>query len=215
MIDIPTDFEFKDERTYVNSSTLCEFLGEQVVSALGLRAADMRLDARFHRLVTKNGIMRCQEVQNELRSNSEFAAEFRLVSGSQIFYVYFLEGETPVVKRIATNYEVEDLKFLSPFAGSCRIKIGNALSLFENIIEANKRLHQATFTQKQIKVVNLYMKKFPFELMPNSKDWYTLNIRHIGARSHNDGVTTLNKFSFVELDIPAFEMCYFVPGVAV
>ena len=214
MIDIATNFEYKDKRTYVHSSTMCEFLSRRVVPVLGVQECNIRLDARFHRLAINNGIMHCHEGPKDLRKSSDVAAEFRISSGSQIFHVYFFEGQKPVVSRISSRYEIEDLKLISPFAGSCRIKIINTRSLLENTIEANKRLHQATFPRKEIKVINLYMKRFPLGFMPQRKGWYTLVIRHIGSRSHNDGLTTLNTLSWAELDIPAFDMCYLLPGVS-
>ena len=213
MKNITTAFEFKDDRVYVNSSTMCEFLSSQVVPAIGLQNSEIRLDAKFHRLSNKNGIMRCQETPDESSAVSEIAAEFRLVSDSRNYYVYFLEGQEPVAKRISSRYEIKNLKLLSEYAGSCRIMISDIRSLIENTIEANKRLHQATFPQKEIKVINLYMKRFPLGPVPERKGWNTLDIRHIGSRNHNNGFATLNSFSFAELGIPAFEMCYFLPGV--
>ena len=215
MIDIVTDFAYKDERTYVHSTTMCEFLSTRVVPAIGLQASDIRLDARFHRVVAKNGIMRCQETPEEPGAFPELAAEFRLISGSRMHYAYFLEGQKPVVTRISSRYEIEDLRLVSPYAGSCRIMISDIRSLLENTIEANKRFHQATFLQKGIKVVNLYMKRFPLGPIAKEKGWYTLEIRHIGSRNHNNGLATLNSLSLAEIDIPAFEMCYFLPGVGI
>jgi len=215
MIDIATTFEYKDDRAYVHASTMCEFLSSRVVPAIGLQASEIRLDARFHRFFSKNGIMRCQETPDESSAVTEFAAEFRLVSGSRIYYAYLLEGQKPVVSRISSRYEIEDLKLLSPYAGSCRIMINDIRSLSENTIEANKRLHQATFPQKEVKVINVYMKRFPLGPVPKRKGWYTLEIRHTGSRNHNNGLATLNSLSLAEHDIPAFEMSYFLPGVGV
>lgn len=211
-MDISTDFEYKDDRTYVHSSTLCEFVSDSVCPQLGINAADIRLDAQFHRVVTNNGIMRCQDAPNESRAHTEIAAEFRLVHGGKMHYIYFIEGDKPVEKRIRTKYNIEDLQNTAPFEGSCQIDVSNTLALLENTIEANKRLHQAAFMGRSVKVVNMYMKKFPLGVRSDNT-MRALNIRHIGARNHNDGLTTLNRLSFVDSDIPAFEMCYFIPGV--
>jgi hypothetical protein len=215
VIDIETDFEFKDDRTYVHSSTICEFLSSRVVPSFGMNPPGTLLDARFHRAVVKNGIMHCQKVRNDSRLRFQVACEFRLVSGVQIFHVYFFEGEAPVLHRVASNYIIEDLKLLSPYAGSCQIMVSDTRSLLENTIEANKRLHQNTFPQKELKVMNLYMKGFPLGFVPKRKGKYTLEIRHVGSRVHKDGLATLNSFSFAELDIPAFEMCYLLVGIKV
>lgn len=213
-MDLATNFEYKGDRMYVHSTTMGEFLGEHICPLIGLNAADIRLDAQFHRVVTKNGIMRCQEVPMQSRSHAEIAAEFRLVSSAKTYYAYFIEGDKPVESRIDPKYDIEDWNNPAPFTGSCRINISSTRAILENTIEANKRLHQAAFGDRPIKVINLYMKKFPLEIQGDGV-LHTLNIRHIGARHHNEGLTTLNKFSFVGLDIPAFEICYFIPGVTV
>jgi len=213
VVEVETSFEFKDDRTYVNSSTICEFLSSRVVPVLGMNLPGVPLDARFHRLVVNNGIMHCQQMRNDSGSISQAACEFRLGSGYEVFYVYFFEGEAPVLHRIASNYVIQDLKLLSPYSGSCQIMVSDTRSLLENTIEANKRLHQNTFPQKEFKVINLYMKRFPLGFVPKRKGKYALEIRHVGSRSHKDGLATLNSFSFPELDIPDFEMCYLLLGV--
>ena len=213
MLDLVTNFSYKDDRSYINSSTMCAFLGEMVVPALGLQAVDTRMDAQFHRPATMNGVMRCQEAPSDMRSSPAIAAEFRLTSGTKNFYIYFIEDQKPISNWTDTKYEIQDLKLLSPFAGSCHININNELSFFENIIEANKRLHQYTLDDKKINVINLYMKKIPLGLMYQKKGMYLLNIQHIGSRSHNDGLATINEFSFAELNLSTFQMCYSMPGV--
>ncbi|OHE76674.1 MAG: hypothetical protein A3F67_00920 [Verrucomicrobia bacterium RIFCSPHIGHO2_12_FULL_41_10] len=188
------------------------FVGEVILPALGLQAVNTRMDAQFHHLATRNGVMRCQEAPSDMRSSLAIAAEFRLTSGTKNFYIYFIEDEKPVSNRTKTQYDIQDLELLSPFSGSCHININNELSFFENIIEANKRLHQCTLNDKKIKVINLYMKKIPLGLMVQKKGMYRLNIRHIGSRSHNDGLATINEFSFEGLNFPTFQMCFLMPG---
>lgn len=214
MPDFLTAFSYKDERSYIHSSTMCAFLGENVVPALGLQAVDVQIDAQFYRVATRNGVMRCQDAPSDMRSNPTVAAEFRLVSDSGIFYVYFIEGEDQIVTRVDTKYEISDLVLEAPFSGFCRIGAANLLSMFENIIEANKRLHMATLHDNTMKVINLYMKKFPLGSLYAQKGILSLSVRHIGSRTHNDGIATINEFSFGELNISPFQMCYFIPGVA-
>lgn len=214
MPDFLTDFAYKDERPYIHSSTMCAFLGEKVVPALGLQTVGVRMDVQFYRVATKNGVMRCQAAPSDMRSNPAVAAEFRLVSDAEIFYVYFVEGEDPILNRENAKYEISDLIVAAPFAGSCRIRAASMLSLFENIIEANKRLHMATLHDNTIRVINLYMKKLPLGFLSAQEGMLSMDVRHIGSRTHNDGIATINEFSFGELTIPPFQMCYFIPGVA-
>jgi hypothetical protein len=211
MMDIRTDFEFKDARTYINSSSLCEFLVERVMPEIGLDI-HAKLDARFHLVATRNGVMRCQTMPIDPDAGLEVTAEFRLESDGGKFYVYFIESDEPVGRRVSSNYDVEGMKLNASFEGDCRIKIDGARSLFENVIEANKRVHQLSFEPRQVKVVNAYMRKFPLALLSAPHGWYDLKIRNAGTRTHNEGTTTLNKLSFVGLDTPEFEMCYLIPG---
>ncbi len=214
MIEIATKFVYKDARTYVNSSTLCEYLSSQIVPAIGLQNSEILLDARFHKLITRNGIMRCQDARESSNDSFEPSAEFTLAAGSKNVFVYFLEGQDPVLDRMSSTYEIKDLELLSPYAGSCRIMIRDIRSLLENTIEANKRLHLATVTDKNIKVINLYMKRFTLEPVSEKKDPAVLQIRHMGTRVYNDGIATLNSFSLPELGMPDFQMCYFLQGIS-
>ena len=213
MNEFRTEFAYKDARTYINSSTLCEFLASEVAPAIGLQDCEIRLDARFHKVVKMNGIMRCQETREPSAGASEFGVEFVLDAAPQVFYVYFAEGREPVLSRMATLYEIEDLELISPYAGSGRIMIRDIRSLLENTIEANKRLHQATCPDREVKVINLYMKRFPLAPVPRLDDWTVLKIQHLGTRNYGHGIATLNTFSLPESGLPEFRMCFFLPGV--
>lgn len=211
-MQLATNFSFKDDRTYVHSSTMLEFLSDNVCKELGLTASNVTFDARFHSVATKNGIMLCQEHKKSGKLDNEVAAEFVLESPGGKYFIYFLENGGPVSDRVQTDYKIFDWIIGDRFEASCRVGIDDNHCYLENIIEANKRVHQAAFLGKSVKVINLYMKKAPLALQTPSAEC-KLSIKHLSSRTHDGGIMTLNRLLLEDINTPAFDVCYFIPGV--
>lgn len=210
MLKLDTNFTYKGSRTYIHSSSLSELVAEEIVPALGLKLKDVKLDAQFHHVATKNGAIYCHE---EAHSDLDTAADFRLAALGKIFYCYFVEEGRAAEKSPNPQYTIENFECTSAYAGTCMIDTSTSLALLENVIEANKRLHLLAAPGKEMKVSNLYMKKFPFEVVDKSAKLSELKIRHIGLRHHKNGIATINELFFTHIPKSTFQMCYYVEVV--
>ena len=215
-----TDFEFKGERDYVHSTTMLEELTRLVYKNFYSEGEweKSKIDAKFHKPVLFNGKFQISENRDELLEGNIASADFKFYDNKHKIEAQFVEDKNnKVTKSIKTNYSVEDVVVKSDFSGICRINCSSRTAMVENVIEANKRIHQITLNDKSnFKVINLYMKKFPVSLpifrLPNS-DKILLKIENIGIRHRDDSVATLNSLYFPELKTDRFELSYIVYGI--
>lgn len=211
-----TNFEYKNDRDYVHSTTMIHALSKIIHNSFypGKEWEVPMIDAKFHKPVHCNGEFFISEKRSDLDKIAA-AAEFSYYDTKHAISAVFVEDkDTRVVNRIKTDYSVEDLVVEGDFSGTCRIGCPNTNAMIENIIEANKIIHQITLKDKDsLRVVNLYIKKLPVFLpasgMPDSGK-AQLKIKNIGARTRDDSVATLNSLSFPEICMDSFELSYVV-----
>jgi hypothetical protein len=218
-MDVKTDFEFKGNRNYVHSSTLMETLCSLVHDHFHAEGnwEEPKTDAQFHEEVASNGVITLSEDRGQLQTEPSPSAFLRFFDGNRnIFAALVQDQDTDVLRRIEPEYAIEGLALEGEFSGKCHIDISSRTALIENIIEANKRIHLQTLEHKgpQLKVVNLYVKKFPLGL-PDHKggSQALLKIENRGVRQRGDSVATLNTLHFPDLPGGAFEMCFVVYGL--
>lgn len=215
MKEFKTDFEFKDNRAYVHSTTMIEQLNRIIYENFYPENTwDVPLlDAKFHKEVAQNGSFFISEDLPENHLNEAASASFRFYDRHRTLHVFLIEGNVDVTRRIRTNYRVEDLILEKDFSGTCRILCSNRASFTENVIEANKRIHLLTIKDYNppLKVINLYMKKFPATVPEGAKD-LLMKIVNISARSSGNSMATLNALWFPSLELDKFELAYVVQG---
>ena len=212
-----TDFEYKNERDYIHSTTMIHALSKIIHN--GFYPEEEwevpGIDARFHKPVHCNGKFYVSEERPDLDKINTVSAAFRYYDARHAISAVFVEDkDTRVVNRIKTEYYVEDIVAEGDFSGTCMIGCPSTNAMIENIIEANKKIHQMTLKDKEsLRVVNLYMKKLPVSLpasnMLNSGK-VQLKIKNVGARTRDDSVATLNSLSFPETSKDSFELSYVV-----
>ncbi len=215
-----TDFEFKDKRTYVHASTLLEVLTKRVYEDVypEEKWEAPRIDAIFHKPVSSNGLLKLIEDPDLLVDDDSVNAAFRFYSDDRNISATFHEDKhMGIVRRKKTHYAVEDIVLDKDFSGSCKIDCSNRVSVVENIIEANKRFHLLTFEDRSsdLKIKNLYMRRFPISLPFNEDIDYErtlLKAENISVRKHDSSVVTLNSLYFPELKVDPFEISYIIEG---
>lgn len=217
MKEFKTDFEFKDSRNYVHSTTMLEEICRIIFENYYPEESwDMpRIDAKFHKEVLCNGKFLIAEDISELPESGTASADFRFYDAIRSIYAAFVEDkEISVAKRIKTNYKVEDIVLEKDFSGTCRIGCPDRAAFTENVIEANKRMHLLTLKDKKeaLKVINLYMKKFPAFVSGEAKN-VLLRIENISIRPREGSIATLNSFYFPDVQSIRFEMAYVVEGL--
>ena len=214
MKEFKTDFEFKDNRNYVHSTTMLELLIKIIYK--NYYAEDLwempKIDAKFHKEVLFNGNFVIAEDISEFPETGTASADFRFYDATRSRYAAFIEDKgISVTKRIKTNYRVEDIVLERDFSGTCRIGCEDRAAFIENVIEANKRMHLLTLRDqnKTLKVINLYMKKFPV-FVPSEAKELLLKIENINVRQRAGSLATLNSFYFPDMQVVRFEMAYIV-----
>ena len=217
MKEFKTDFEFKDSRNYVHSTTMIEDLCGFIYGYIDPEDKwEMpKIDAKFHKEVLCNGKFLITENISELPEGGFASADFRFYDATRSTYAAFIEDkEISVTKRIKTNYRVEDIVLEKDYSGTCRIACSDRVAFTENVIEANKRMHLLTLKDKNktLKVINLYMKKFPVFVPSESKE-LLLKIENINVRQREGSLATLNSFHFPDMQFVRFEMAYIVEGL--
>ena len=218
-VQVKTDFEFKGSRTYVHSSTLMEALC-RIIHAHFHGEEDWdrpSVDAQFHQEIIANGVMTVSEDRESLGGIKSPPAVMRFYDGiKSISAVFVPDPGAKVVRRIDPEYRIEGIALEEEFSGTCRIDGSSRVALVENVIEANKRIHLKTLEGRgtALKVVNLYVKRFPVGL-PGSRggEKLLLKIENQGVRRRGDSVATLNTLKFPEIQGDAFEMCFVVYGL--
>ena len=217
MKEFKTDFEFKDNRNYVHSTTMIEYLCRLIYGNFYPESEwEMhKIDAKFHKEVLCNGKFLIAEDISELPESGTASADFRFYDGNRSIHAVFIEDKgASVTKRIKTNYRIEDIVLEKVFSGTCRIGCADRAAFIENVIEANKRLHLLTLRDKSktLKVINLYMKKFP-AFVPDEAKELLLKIENISVRQREGSLATLNLLYFPDVQSIRFEMAYVVEGL--
>jgi len=217
MKEFKTDFEFKDNRNYVHSTTMIEYLCRLIYGNFYPESEwEMhKIDAKFHKEVLCNGKFLIAEDISELPESDTASADFRFYNATRSIYAAFVEDKgASVTKRIKTNYRVEDIVLEKDFSGTCRIGCPDRAAFTENVIEANKRMHLLTLKDKNksLKVINLYMKKFP-AFVPDEAKELLLKIENISVRQREGSLATLNSLYFPNVQSIRFEIAYVVDGL--
>lgn len=209
MNEIKTNFEFKDDRSYVHSSTICDEITNRVLPQLLFEHGGLVLDAKFHRFFNKDGTFICQEKPFSEDLLRGAVADFRLSTRSGYVYILLRDDGGEILKRSKANYSVTDVELLEPYTGFAKIYMDGYSNFFSNIIEANKRIHLMSGLNADLKVINVYMKKLQLDLPFNNKNGVMVNIENVSIRKHLKGLMTLNKISLMGSDIN-FDICYFI-----
>jgi hypothetical protein len=212
MIEIASDFEFKDKREYVHSSTVCEVIANQICSVLRINPKEVTLEAKFNRFFDRNGIFYCQEQPFSEEFMATAVANFKLRTASGIQYLVLRDAGSKVEHRSDSIYNIDDLRLSNPYSGSARIKVSGYGQFFQNIIELNKRLHLMTSLFSNVQVINVYMKKLLLDIQCIAMEELFVHIENVSVRKHDAGIMTLNKLKIIEKNIE-FEMCFFIGKV--
>ena len=215
MLKFKSNFEYKNERKYVHSTTMISALRTIVHNSYYPEPEwEMTMiDARFHKQVHCNGDFYISEKRSDLDTIGEVAAEFRYYDKEHDISAVFVEQKDAMItNRVNVDYSVEGVVMDGDFSGTCIIDCSSTSNMVENIIEANKKIHQMTLKDKDnLQVVNLYMKKVPVSLSAfsiSNTQTVALKIENVGARIRDDSIATLNTLSFPGEKMSSFEMSY-------
>ena len=221
MIQLESDFTFKNGRDYIHSSTLIADawrLINENRSSFG-EWNSVVVDAKFPRISDSNGVYQISENVDKLTDINKASASFCFHDTQRRIYATFMaDPSMPVSKRITVQPRIEDITSDGNFSGSGYADCTHLEAMLENVIEINKRLHLMTLSGRGdgLKVMNAYMKRFPILLKPDQNKEMSrvfLEIKNVGARYQDDTVSTLNTLIFPQLNKTRFQIAFLVRNV--
>jgi hypothetical protein len=207
---VVSDFEFKDDRSYVHGSTLVEWCWKVATEHGGAGAWPRpRVDATFVRWAWANGRFWLGRAQSDLPPRQRLSTLFHLYDVGRHLWLGFEEDRSlPVSRRVRTERRIEDCRLSEPFSGTCQISAATLTVLLENVLEANKRIHlMSVATQPAPSVINAFMRAFP--LQPTRDEaLVSLKILNTSRRQLGDSVATLARLTCAAIDPEPFEIAY-------
>ncbi len=214
-----TDFEFKDKRTYVHSTTFIDRFCRLIFSDTDLAQQwkTPRIDAMFHRKVTSNGRFRVYADRSPAEDDDPGQTELTVWDDEESVSAVFVEDPSmAVTRRIQTRYAIDGLQLEKDFSGAASICCRSFNNLVEHIVEVNKRLHLMTLghRNRNLEIINLYIKKLPV-LHPgiDGDEQMLLKIENIGVRHRKGSVVTLNALRFPGRSYDRFEVSFITFGL--
>jgi hypothetical protein len=207
---VHSDFEFKDDRTYVHGSTLIEWCWRVARDQAGAdRWSQPCVDATFTRWVHANGVFWTAEDAKSLPERQRLSALFRVYDARRAVWLGFEEQpEWVVERRVNTTRRIDDCRLLGSFSGSCLIDARSLPVLLENVLEANKRLHLLSVADRgRPAVINAYMRRFP--LAPTGRDTpVRLDVENVSCKELGGTIATMNRLICSEVAPEPFEISY-------
>jgi hypothetical protein len=209
VIKVESNFKFKGDRKYVHSSTICDFILKYWCAHHNVPESDISLTITFHNEIKHNGkIIFFDEKQSFKEIGSSFECAI-IYKGKVKSYCYLKEeGSLPLIDG-APVYSISNLELTLPYSGTCSMSINSSLSLLENTIEANKKIHLMTAPDEKYSVLNMYMINFPFNILKKNKT-QRLCIQNIRWRKQLEGIATINNLWFEEDPDNKFQISFYL-----
>ncbi len=197
-----TDFSYLGDRDYINSTSLVEFIHDNIdVFIDSAPHIDYSLDIKIHKEVKTNCRVDVYKTNQEYNKES-IICDAILRSNNDIRYVYFVSNDRPVIKnKIDPKYVVEKIELYGEFSGYYRISASNYSEFIRNVIQSNKLLHIDNLDFTKYKILNMFMKSTPVELIKYNEK-LDIEIKNIGIRFSSDGsLSTMNKVIFTGISL--------------
>ena len=206
-----SSFNFVNNREYVHSSTIINFIWENVKKFFPSNYKCLiYMDIKFHQELKKNARIILLDQYQDISKIKNLSVECKIYSENSKFYIYMFEDQNnDIIKNIELNYSVTEMIVSGDYSGRCIISAENSLIMISNIIEANKRIHELTHLQKEkLKVINLYMKRFPISVLDSRLKKLKTLISNLSVVDFKGNNTTLNRIELVDCDNLSFEIAF-------
>jgi hypothetical protein len=207
---VPSDFTFKDQRTYVHGSSLVESCWEIAAGCGGPAGwSAPRIDATFARMVYANGQYWIADSQEALPPRHRLSAFFRVFDAARSLWLGFEEApERTIAQRRPTERRIEGCELSAPFSGRCLIDVGTTTVWLENILEANKRLHLMSVAERGVPaVLNAYMRRVPLPATP-AAGVAVLDVENVSRKDSGTQIATLSRLRCAAVSAEAFEIAF-------
>jgi len=191
MIRAETDFPYIGARDYLHgTSILSGFL-----NLLDGEGAIQVKRIKFQRPATSNGEIVMESGSAADLARTESNVSFLGTAGGKRWRGAFIERQRPVSRRLTLDYRISALKAAN-FGGSCHIVTQGREDLVRALIEANKRIHEATLGNEPGLMVRFgYLEDWA---APGPEDRFEgeLVAKNRLTRESAEGVMTVNQLSY-------------------
>jgi hypothetical protein len=211
-----TSFNFVNNRPYVHSSTIIDYIWKNVEPFISIDSRQIFLmDIQFREELKSNAKIIIFDTHQDISKINDLSVMCKVYSENLRLYIYlFEEKKSIIVNNIDIDYTIKEEKISDNYSGSCVISGQNSFKLISNIIEANKRIHQLTHLQnKDLKVINLYMKKFPINIFCKSLDEVKILIQNLNISDYKGDNATLNRIKFIDGFASDFEVAFLLKNL--
>ncbi len=208
-----TSFDFVNNRAYVHSSTIIDYIWNNVEPFVRTDSKyPIFMDIQFHQELKSNAKFVIFDVYQDISKINDLSVVCTIYSENIKLYVYLLEEKNcTVVNSIEIDHSVTEVEINGDYSGSCIISAQNSFKLISNIIEANKRIHQLTHLQsEELKVINLYMKRFPIHILSDSLTEVKILIHNLGVSDYKGDNATLNRIELIDVCSSGFEVAFLI-----
>lgn len=210
MIRADTDFPFVGPRDYLHgTSILSGFLG-----LLDREGTVQVKRIKFQRPATSNGEMVLDDSGGDPAGADANVSFIGLTNGKR-WRGAFTERLRPVGRRMQVDYRISEFK-AADFGGSCRIAAQGREELVRALVEANKRIHEASLGNEPGLTVRFgYIEDWAAP-GPDCNIESELVATNRLTRRTAEGVMTINQLSYADADARAvtLTLCFNVTRLA-
>lgn len=196
-----TDFSYLGTRKYVNSTSIIEFIHDNINIFIDSLSIDYCLDIKMYKKMKSNCSIDVYSSHHEYNSESVIC-EVILKSDNDTRFIYFLSNHKAIsCNKVDPVYCVEEIGSYGKFSGSYKIAFNSYNECIKNIVQSNKLLHLKSIDSGEFSILNIFMKNIPVEF-PKYIDMLDIEIRNIGIRdSINGNLSTLNTINIPEMNL--------------
>jgi hypothetical protein len=196
-----TGFSYLGTRNYVNSTSIIEFVHDNISIFISGLSIDYFLDIKMHKEMKVNCRVDVYSSYHEYNDETVIC-EVVLKFNNDKRFVYFLSNHKAISQNtVDSTYHTEEIDLYGKFSGRYRIASSSYNEFIKNIIQSNKVLHLKNIALGKFKILNIFMKNIPVEL-PKYMNMLDIEITNIGIRDTADGsFSTLNSINIIEMSL--------------
>ena len=118
-----SSFNFVNNREYVHSSTIINFIWENVKKFFPSNYKYLiYMDIKFHQELKKNARIILLDQYQDISKIKNLSVECKIYSENSKFYIYMFEDQNnDIIKNIELNYSVTEMIVSGDYSGRCII----------------------------------------------------------------------------------------------
>lgn len=209
LLELQTNFNFKGDRTYIHSTTLCDIMVRSWCDFALDELTNASISIDIHKEAKNNGKLLYFDHKHSIKEIFATCEAEIKIDGKVRSYCYFIEEQSAPNREPSSVHDLSEFQSVSEYSGVCLVGVSSSLMLLENVVEANKIIHLKSFGEDHCNVLNIYMKNFPFSILKlgGRQRLYVENKR---KRYQMGGLATISDFWFEAEPDCKFQISFYV-----